>query len=851
MRGNPARYFHETWLGMVQPTEGLVVSIPALLEADCFEKRLVEDHRAFLEHLEEARKIESRPPSERPGVSVLPGASMPAPASTTRIRDLRAFLTEHLGWGEPTFVDTLPEDLQYDAPDGDQTLVPTFGVKIPKHQRSTPPRSSFQTLSPAAREGRVFRLLVWELPDGLDFDKPETSTGAWEYPPAKKFERLLREARVPIGLLSNGRTFRLIYAPTGETSGHIDFPVDAMAEVSGRPIYDAFFMLLSETRLQGAAPDRQLHAILEHSRKMQAEVTTALAAQVKQALEILLAGFEAADKRAQGRLLQQVLSEDSDLIYQGLLTVLLRLVVILYAEDNAILPVEDELFGAHYSLFALYARLEQDRGEHPDTMNQRFSAWPALLALFRAVHQGTRHDKLTLPRRDGELFDTTRFPFLEGNAEAGVPTVDDESVYQLLHSLIKLKGERLSYRALQVEQIGSVYEALMGFHILRPEEPSVRVRPNHSDREPVWLTASELLAVKPAQRAKWLKETTGLNGPRGKALLKNIAALEKAKAENLPLEVTELLAAERVKHSEVAKPGQLLMQPGEERRRTSSHYTPKSLSEPIVARTLEPLLLTFGPQPTSEQILSLTVCDPAMGSGAFLVEACRYLGDRVHEAWTRENRIAEITLEHQDPVVHARRLVAEKCLYGVDKNPLAVELAKISLWLLTFQREKPFSFVDHTLRCGDSLVGCSFEQITAFHWKPTQQLAFLDKELEAALQSAVNARTEIAELSKQSSIEARTRMGWLSNHAEQQLSRLRTIGDLLIGAFFSATKDKAREAERLRRLGLGDQVASGRRRGRSRGAGACRRNASRASAVSLEPRVPGGLLRRSRRPADE
>ena len=244
------------------------------------------------------------------------------------------------------------------------------------------------------------------------------------------------------------------------------------------------------------------------------------------------------------------------------------------------------------------------------------------------------------------------------------------------------------------------------------------------------------------------------------------------------------------------------MQPGEERRRTSSHYTPKSLSEPIVARTLEPLLLTFGPQPTSEQILSLTVCDPAMGSGAFLVEACRYLGDRVHEAWTREHRIAEITREHHDPVVHARRLVAEKCLYGVDKNPLAVELAKISLWLLTFQREKPFSFVDHTLRCGDSLVGCSFEQITAFHWKPKQQLAFLDKELETALQSAVNARTEIAELSKQSSIEARARMGWLSSHAEQQLARLRTIGDLLIGAFFSATKDKAREAERVRRLDL-------------------------------------------------
>src|SRR5690606_34848848 len=155
-----------------------------------------------------------------------------------------------------------------------------------------------------------------------------------------------------------------------------------------------------------------------------------------------------------------------------------------------------------------------------------------------------------------------------------------------------------------------------------------------------------------------------------------------------------------------------------------THYTPKHVAQSVVETTLDPLVYrrpsADAPRTTwrlrsSAELLSLRICDPAMGSGAFLVHACRYLGDRVAEAWQREEHapassrseasVADtgtVVSEAEALVLRARRLVAERCLYGVDSNPLAVELAKLSLWLVTLAKSRPFGFLDHHLRCGDA-----------------------------------------------------------------------------------------------------------------------------------------------------
>jgi hypothetical protein len=151
---------------------------------------------------------------------------------------------------------------------------------------------------------------------------------------------------------------------------------------------------------------------------------------------------------------------------------------------------------------------------------------------------------------------------------------------------------------------------------------------------------------------------------------------------------------------ETVEAGTPILQPSDERRRTGSHYTPRSLTEPIVRHALDPAFERVGPDATPEQILDLKVCDPAMGSGAFLVEACRALAARLVESWSRHPDKKPVIPPDEDEELHARRLVAQRCLYGVDKNPLATDLAKLSLWLATLARDHEF-----TSRSESSLIG--------------------------------------------------------------------------------------------------------------------------------------------------
>ena len=181
--------------------------------------------------------------------------------------------------------------------------------------------------------------------------------------------------------------------------------------------------------------------------------------------------------------------------------------------------------------------------------------------------------------------------------------------------------------------------------------------------------------------------------------------------------------------------GSLVFQPTEERRRSGSHYTPRALTRPIVEEALRPWLERCGGKPTVAQILSLKICDPAMGSGAFLVECCRYLAELLELAWARE-RLPEAlqpggSAHGEEPLIYARRLIAQSCLYGVDKNPFAVNLARLSLWLVSLSKDAPFTFVDHALKCGDSLVGMERAEIEkALKGASRQreiQMAYLDE----------------------------------------------------------------------------------------------------------------------------
>ncbi len=787
--------FHEKWLGLAQPIEGLVLSVPVLADAQIAPELRVELSTAFT-----AQLTRDEPP---------------------RIQDLARFFREFLGYDQQGMLvprSDLPAELSFYAAEGGQELRPSFALGRGPFAAADPFAAFSEKRAPVAETtSKPWTALVWDVTEGghaLDLDDPESVTGPWRYPPTAKLERLLRHTGVPVGFVFNGRELRLVYAPAGESTAHLTFRVAHMQRPDGRPLLAALDLLLHARRAYSASPEHTLEGLLAESRRRQADVTDELAKQVFEAVEILVAGFEAAAARdiSGDRIdwLRAALEAENDHLYQGVLSIVLRLVFLLYAEDQSLLPVEHPTYAEHLSLFGLYQRLSHDAGAHPESMHHRFGAYGQLLSLFRSVFFGVKHGTLELPARRGRLFDPNAFPFLEGalpewtaavvdaeaRAEAQPPSLDDGTIHRVLHRLVVFEGQRLSYRTLDVEQIGSVYESLMGYHVLRTASPAVRM-----GKHGVWVESEAVRAMSTTDRTRFFKETCGLNtGPA--------AAFEKAlKQAADEASVTEALADHAVgKKSEVlrhrAETGRLVLQPGEERRRTGSHYTPRSLTEKVVKRTLEPLLACLGPERTPEQILQLKICDPAMGSGAFLVATCRELAGEIVAAWTRQGQLAKIIEQHADAHLHARRLVAQQCLYGVDKNAAAVELAKLSLWLVTLSKTLPFTFVDHALRHGDSLVGLDFRQIEAFHWSASGQSEMCKVLLKEALDQAVELRQQILALADHEDPVSQGEKRRLFEFSQQAIDRVRVVADACVGAFFSATKDTAREAERKRRLDL-------------------------------------------------
>jgi hypothetical protein len=735
--------------------------------------------------------------SSSPSASSAPSRSSPG-GERPRVDDFSTFAQKILDWEDGDLVAYDDGDeghrraLSFPLVDFSETLRPSFAVPLPDDAR---------------KEGgseRKWLALVKVIPAGRDFDDAHAyDDRRWQASAQARFERLLWETQIPIGILYNGADLRLCYVPRGESAGHLSFPLDAMVEVPNRAMLSALSLLLGAERLFTLPTSLRLPALLEESRKYQSVVSTQLAGQVLAALHELVAGFQAANVASGHRLLGGVLADDRQQVYGGLLSTLLRLVFVLYAEDRDLLP-DDPVYRDGYSVSQLFERLREDAALHPDTMDQRFGAWGQLLGLFRLIFDGAAYkdperDRLVkLPPRQGKLFNPDTYAFLEGRPwldrrvtgkRVTPPAVSDGVVLRVLENLMLLDGQRLSYRSLDVEQIGSVYEALMGFALEIAEGTSVAVKPDH-----VVINLQALLAEKPAQRAKWLKERAGLDVKDGDGL-KAAATID---------DVTSALGnaiSARSAGAGLIPLGAIYLQPTEERRRSGSHYTPRALTEPIVRTALRPHFERFeadGKKTTPQEILELKICDPAMGSGAFLVEVVRQLADALVQAWA--NHPDDPTVPYDLPpdetqALRAARLVAQRCIYGVDKNPFAVELGKLSLWLATFAKDHPFTFVDHSLKHGDSLVGLSRAQIARFSWNDDAQITFVSQFIEDYLKEAEIDRRTIQRLGDTKDNQEKT---LLLESVDTALDVARTVGDLVVAAFFSEDKDRAREEARKR-----------------------------------------------------
>ena len=711
-------------------------------------------------------------------------------------------------------------------------------------------RPDFALVGPAGTDtaGQPQLLIaIYAAEQGLD--KPVIGKH-WKATPATRMMELLHGVNVPLGLVTNGEQWMLVYAPRGETTGYASWYGTLWLD---EPItLRAFHSLLGAHRFFGVAADSTLLALLKESAGDQQEVTDQLGYQVREAVEVLVQSFDALHQESQGFALKGL---EPATVYDAALTIMMRLVFLFSAEERGLLYLGKPLYDDNYAVSTLQEQLQEvaDRyGE--EVLERRYDAWARLLATFRAVHGGIQHQDLLMQAYGGSLFDPDRYPFLEGrargsqwrNTPAEPLAVNNRVVLHLLNSLQRLSTKtggvaetrRVSFRALGVEQIGHVYEGLLDHTAVRATEVVLGVRGTRSKEPEIALSLLEgLLAQGEDKLLEHLKEETGRSLPALRKELNNCGMLDEHKLlvacrhdEALLARLRPFAALIRDDSFErpwVVLPGSIFVTAGTTRRSTGTHYTPPSLTEPIVQYTLEPLVYVGPAEGLSKEqwklkspkeILDLKVCDMAMGSGAFLVQACRYLAERLVEAWeneerahpgqvliTPEGKFSEgspserlVPAEAAERIAIARRVVADRCLYGVDINPMAVEMAKLSMWLITVDASRPFTFLDHAFKCGDSLLGItSLEQLENFSLRPGggKQQAFATLNLWRHIEEAKRKR-EMLEAMPSDTPEQIAAKAALYAEAEEAVAKLSAAADLLVAVELKGLKGKTYDIER-------------------------------------------------------
>ena len=665
----------------------------------------------------------------------------------------------------------------------------------------------------------------------------------WKDSVIEKMTRLCRAHEVRIGLVTNGEKWVLVNAATGGTlSGTATWYARLWFQEDST--LRAFLALLGYRRFVGA-PKKRLPYLLDESLKHLEEVTDTLGKQVMTAVEVLMEGFDRADLDSGRKLLAGV---SPSTLYEAALTVMMRLVFLLCAEERGLMLLGEKKYDDVYAVSTLRKKLEEESDKFgPQVLERRYDAWAQLLGVFRLVYGGISHPDLLFPAMGGSLFNPEKFPFLEGR-QLGLSMTDDNppplpidnrTVLLILESLqvLKQKGGAipLSFRSLDVEQIGYIYEGLLEFTGARADELLLGVKGDKAHQNPeIALAELESLALDSEEKLfARMKDLTGRS-----AIAREYAAepditllpfLPKICRGDKKLEARILPYLNWLRTSEWGEPvvyhkDSFYVTEGRDRRSSGTHYTPKVLTEMIVKEALEPVVYD-GPAkgtPRAEwklkspaELLSLKICDPAMGSGAFLVQACRYLGDRLVESWAAAEKAGKAIASNgivtdfppndpmsevlEDRLCEARRLVAERCLYGVDINPLAVELAKLSLWLVTISKGRPFGFLDHNLKSGDSLLGVSdIEQLAQFRMKPDPHgnLSLLSGTIRAKVAEALKEREEIREMRMRDITDvhlAETK----NAKVETLLSDIRDYADYFIGEVLVAGKSTKKTAARL------------------------------------------------------
>ncbi len=635
-----------------------------------------------------------------------------------------------------------------------------------------------------------------------------------------KLLEYLRLSNIKLGILTNGIQIRLVYA-SADHETWVEWDVRSWFEDEQlRQQLHGFLTLLSEygTQSRDGATFPLLQAI-ETSRSKQAELASVMGTQIRSAVELIIDHLNIA-KQKQPDILKNVFNNGNngmasskqvrDALYQAASRIIMRVVVVLFAEAKDLLSRSQLIYEQSYGVEGLFEQLRKARQfDGPESLEDRYYAWNRLLALFKLIHDGCSYADLNIQQYGGILFrpgDSSSDDIVlraMSVFEENRFRIPDSIILRILERLkigrIKVKQGRSSrmvqgmvdFSDLRTEFIGIMYEGLLDFELHATPQPMVVL---NLGKEPV--LPLDLLEAKSDKELKDLISKLGKED-KDKSESGEDSEDEESDDESLPDEAEEETeeiddtvddqtdqeysevdrrkmqavdwakraaeaagmikqkrgeddyyyqkrldkAADRLIVKVIDKDEFYLARWGGTRKGTGTFYTKPGLAVPTARRTLEPLLFDTvdGKQipKTPEDILALKVCDPSCGSASFLVAALHYITEALYKSLiyhrkinvespvtpvlpfgtSSEGKLKEDLLpvspsdERFEDMVRSRlrRHVVERCIYGVDLNPMAVELARLSLWIETMDSRLPFGFLDHKIKVGNSLVGCWFD----------------------------------------------------------------------------------------------------------------------------------------------
>lgn len=620
-------------------------------------------------------------------------------------------------------------------------------------------------------------------------DRPVITDQQREYPP-EQIEWYLNNSYLNYAILTNGRRWRLIPRvmdpgqPRFDTYFECDLDklLNERIEQANRlpniwhGFHDfvQFFLFFSPMGFIGTLEKAPL---IERSRTgsghYRVGVGDGLKQRVFEALRLCIEGFLSyeSNKLDPGTDLERCRSNSLVFLY--------RLLFVLFAEDRRLLPYGvDRAYTENRSLGRLRdditAKLERiQKKREPDYGRTEVTLWGDLLSLFLLIDEGAPRYKV--PPYNGGLFDGEVHPFL---SEKALP---DYFLARIIDQLGRAKDMshggvelvRVDYRDLAIQHLGNLYEGLLEWQPVYAHEDLVEIRNTDSEDDTRLIEASSPL-------------------PKG-----------------------FLLTGNSYYQGEV-----YLISDKGERKSSGSYYTPNNVVDYIVERAIGPICEEIDKQLRSaiteletqlgtatndrenletslrafrgqfaERVLQTRILDPAMGSGHFLIRACQYIAEQIATNPYTADPDGTATQGDESILTYWKRKVAENCLYGVDRNYMAVELAKLALWLETIATSMPLTFLDHHLRHGDSIVGASLQDMYSLPDAKPMFGNIFDEQVRELIPSEMAALAQIRSLPSTTVAQVKSK-GKLFRKCEALRTPFVHLGDLWCSTFYLSEENR-------------------------------------------------------------